>query len=234
MADVTQISSSATPTTLGVLIVHAHPEPASFSTAQMRAAEQALRGGGARVRVIDLYEHWPAVLSRDEFPPFEGPFKPQAEQQRAYADGTLPPDVREHLDTVLEADLLILSFPLWWFSLPAVLKGWVDRVFVMGAMFGGDAHGVFDAAAMRGKRAMVLATTGGAPASFEPGGAFGDLDQFLFHIHRGMFEFVGYEVVPPVVTFGPAHLGDPERAAALQAVREKMRNLLAETAEAAS
>jgi NAD(P)H dehydrogenase (quinone) len=119
---------------------------------------------------------------------------------------------------VLAADLLVLSFPLWWFSLPAVMKGWVDRVFVMGAVFGGDL-GLFDAAALAGRRAVLLVTTGGPASTFAPGGAFGDLDHFLFHVHRGMLEFVGYHPLEPVVTFGPAHLDDAQRDDALRAVR---------------
>ncbi|PRX97178.1 NAD(P)H-dependent oxidoreductase [Allonocardiopsis opalescens] len=201
------------------LIVHAHLEPHSFSAAQMAAAAQALRDAGYRVDVLDLYtEGWAPVLDRDEFGPLDGPFKPQAEQLRAAGDGTLDAAVRAHLDRLLAADLLVLSFPMWWFSLPAILKGWVDRVFVMGGVFGGD-HGLFDEAALAGRRAMLLVTTGGSSESFRPGGAFGPMAEFLFHIHRGMLEFVGYQVLDPVVTYGPARMTAPERASALDAVR---------------
>ncbi|NED72595.1 NAD(P)H-dependent oxidoreductase [Streptomyces sp. SID9944] len=204
------------------LIVHAHPEPHSFSTAQMTAAARTLSEAGYRVEIVDLYaEGWAPVLGRDEFAPVDGPFKPQAEQLRAIADGTLDATVRAHLDRLLAADLLVLSFPLWWFSLPAVLKGWIDRVFVMGGVFGGQ-HGLFEQAALAGRRAMLLVTTGGSRESFQPGGMLGAMDDFLFHIHRGMLEFVGYRVLAPVITYGPAHLTEQERAAALDAVRESV------------
>ncbi|MGK5692453.1 NAD(P)H-dependent oxidoreductase [Streptomyces sp. URMC 128] len=209
------------------LIVHAHPEPRSFSTAQMAAAAESLGEAGYRVDVLDLYaDGWAPVLAREEFAPVEGPFKPQAEQLRAIEEGTLDTAVRAHLDRLLAADLLVLSFPMWWFSLPAVLKGWVDRVFVMGGVFGGD-HGLFGDAALAGKRAMLLFTTGGPGESFRPGGAFGPMDDFLFHIHRGMLEFVGYQVLEPVITYGPARMTDQERAAALDAVRESVARVAA-------
>ncbi|NMO34920.1 NAD(P)H-dependent oxidoreductase [Streptomyces sp. GMY01] len=212
-------TSTAAPT---ALIVHAHPEPHSFSTAQMTAAARTLSEAGYRVEIVDLYaEGWAPVLGRDEFAPVDGPFKPQAEQLRAVADGTLDATVRAHLDRLLAADLLVLSFPLWWFSLPAVLKGWIDRVFVMGGVFGGQ-HGLFEQAALAGRRAMLLVTTGGSRESFQPGGMLGAMDDFLFHIHRGMLEFVGYRVLAPVITYGPAHLTEQERAAALDAVRESV------------
>ncbi|MGA5896841.1 NAD(P)H-dependent oxidoreductase [Streptomyces venetus] len=210
------------------LIVHAHPEPHSFSTAQMTATAESLREAGYRVDVLDLYaDGWAPVLAREEFAPVHGPFKPQAEQLRAVREGTLDAAVRSHLDRLLAADLLVLSFPLWWFSLPAVLKGWVDRVFVMGGVFGGD-HGLFGEAALAGKRAMLLFTTGGPAESFRPGGAFGPMDDFLFHIHRGMLEFVGFEVLDPVITYGPARMTDEERAAALDTVRRSVARVAAE------
>ncbi|MFI1800164.1 NAD(P)H-dependent oxidoreductase [Streptomyces sp. NPDC020379] len=210
------------------LIVHAHPEPHSFSTAQMTTAAQALRAAGYRVDVLDLYsDAWAPVLTREEFAPVEGHFKPQAEQRRAVKDGTLDAAVKAHLDRLLAADLLVLSFPLWWFSLPAILKGWVDRVFVRGGVFGGD-YGLFDEAALAGKRAMLLFTTGGSSESFQPGGAFGSMDDFLFHIHRGMLEFVGYQALAPVVTYGPAGMTDEERIAALDAVRERFAHIAAD------
>lgn len=211
------------------LIVHAHPEPRSFSAAQMTAAARALRETGHRVDVLDLYaEDWGPVLDRDEFPQADGHFKPQAEQLRAVANDGLDATVKDHLDRLMAADLLVLSFPMWWFSVPAILKGWLDRVFVMGAVFGGE-HGIFDDAAMAGRRAMLLITTGGSGDAFRSDGTFGAMDDFLFHIRRGTLEFVGYRVLDPVITYGPAHMDDRERADALAAVTESVTKLAADS-----
>jgi NAD(P)H dehydrogenase (quinone) len=143
------------------LIVHAHPEPSSFSTAQAHRARQTLEADGWAVEFVEL-------------------------------------------------------------SVPAILKGWLDRVFVMGGVAGGDA-GLFETARLAGRRAVVLTTTGGPAEAFTADGAFGDIDRFLFHIHRGMLEFAGYEVLEPVITYGPAHLDDAERAAGLLAVEAAFR-----------
>ncbi|MBT8163745.1 MULTISPECIES: NAD(P)H-dependent oxidoreductase [Arthrobacter] len=217
--------STQTDSRASALIVHAHPETVSFSTAQAHAAAETLRAQGYTVEFIDLYANgWEPVLDRSEFAPFEGPFKPQREQWNAVKDGMLPADVRTDLDAVFRADLLVLSFPLWWFSLPAILKGWMDRVFVMGGVSGGDL-GAFEQAALTGRRAVVLATTGGSADAFTADGAFGDINDFLFHIHRGMFEFVGYDALEPVITYGPAHLDDARRAEALRQVRHTFGNI---------
>ncbi|RZU61162.1 NAD(P)H-dependent oxidoreductase [Zhihengliuella halotolerans] len=207
------------------LIVHAHPERASFNTAQARIAQSALEERGYSVEFIDLYERsWSPVLDRSEFPASERPFKPQQAQLDAFEADTLAPEVRGDLDALLGADLLVLSFPLWWFSVPAVLKGWLDRVLIMGATFGGK-HGLYEQAAMTGRRAVLLTTTGGSPASFERGGAFGDINDFLFHIHRGVLEFVGYDALQPIITYGPAHLEHAARVQALEGIREAFLNL---------
>ncbi|MFD0385748.1 NAD(P)H-dependent oxidoreductase [Streptomyces stramineus] len=71
--------------------------------------------------------------------------------------------------------------------------------------------------------------TGGPSESFQPGGAFGPMDDFLFHIHRGMLEFVGFQVLDPVVTYGLARMADQERVAALEAVRESVARIAADT-----
>lgn len=206
-------------------MVHAHPEPHSFSTAQAGAARETLVQQGYAVEFIDLYaKQWAPVLDRDEFVPFDGPFKPQREQWNAVKGGLLASEVEADLAAVFRADLLVLSFPLWWFSLPAILKGWIDRVFVMGGVSGGDL-GAFDQAALTGRRAVVLATTGGPAETFTHDGAFGAANDFLFHINRGMLEFVGYDALEPVITFGPAHLDDVQRAAALVDVRNAFRDI---------
>ena len=185
----------------------------------MHTAIASLEAQGYAVDLIDLYgRRWDPVLRREEFAPFEGAFKPQREQVRAIANGTLAREVRGDLDAVLRADLLVLSFPLWWFSMPAILKGWLDRVFVMGGVAGADA-GLFETAALAGRRAVVLVTTGGGADAFTSSGTFGGIDDFLFHIHRGVLEFVGYDALRPIVSYGPAHLDDGERAAELHEVR---------------
>lgn len=207
------------------LIVHAHPEPRSFSAAQARAAAEQLSTDGLGVTLLDLYaEGWDPVLSRDQFPGQSGYFKPQTAQLDAVAGGTLTEPVRSHLTLAQDADLLILSFPLWWFSMPAILKGWIDNTFVMGAAFGGE-RGIFADGGMRGKKAMLLVTTGGKQADFAGGtvNGYGELDTFLFHIHRGMLEFCGYEVLRPVVTFAPVRLDDHSRTEALVRVRAAVK-----------
>ncbi|WP_240740945.1 NAD(P)H-dependent oxidoreductase [Deinococcus sp. Arct2-2] len=112
------------------LIVHAHPEPKSFCSAQMWEAARTLEAQGYTVEISDLYPvGWNPELGRNDFEhELVGHFKPQIEQVEAVKHSTFTLDLTAEIEKVRRADLLVFSFPMWWFSLPALLKGWVDRV----------------------------------------------------------------------------------------------------------
>jgi NAD(P)H dehydrogenase (quinone) len=209
-----------------VLIVHAHPEPRSFVGALRDVAVAELTRLGHEVRVSDLHaQEFRADSGRHDFLETADPayLKPQREQLHASERRSFAPDVRAELEKLLWADAIIWTFPLWWFSLPAILKGWVDRVFVMGDVYGGGR--VYATGTLKGRRAMLAFTTGGPAASYAPGGFNGDLNVLLYPIHHGMFRFTGMEVLPPFVVYGPARMSDEERAAALEAWRVRLRGL---------
>lgn len=108
-------------------------------------------------------------------------------------------DIAAEIDKVQWCDLLILQFPLWWYSVPAIMKGWFDRVFVNGLMYG--QFGRFDQGGMRGKRAMVSTTTGCFPGMVGEGGIMGHLDAVLWHLQYGTLAYVGFDVLEPFVTW---------------------------------
>lgn len=122
---------------------------------------------------------------------------------------------------------MIWQFPLWWFGLPAILKGWADRVLAMGRAYGYGrtyGHGVF-----RGKRALLSLTTGGGSEHYEKGGFNGDIHGVLRPIHRGIFEFVGFSVLAPHIVYGPAHMTDEQREDALAAYARRLEAIVDES-----
>ena len=107
-----------------VLLLHAHPDPASFSAALFHAAQQELAAAGHMVDAVDLYaEGFDPVLSRAEW--------------QGYTD---VPANRAHVERdaarVDWAEAIVLVFPVWNFGPPAILKGYLDRVFLPGVSFG--------------------------------------------------------------------------------------------------
>lgn len=208
---------------MNVLVVYAHPEPRSFSAAMKNLAVEVLQAAGHQVQVSDLYAlnftpaGGPADFTLREDPNF---FHYQREQIHATASNSFTPELHAEMDKLLWADLVIFHFPLWWFSLPAILKGWVDRVFAMGFAYGGGQRhetGVF-----RGKRAMLAFTTGGPITSYVAGGSHGDIHELLRHVQYGMFHFVGMDVLPPFIAYGAARVSADERAGYLDAYRQRL------------
>lgn len=216
-----QADPTATTAPLRALIVHAHPDPESFSSAQMRAAAGGLSEAGYNVQVIDLYrEAFEPVLDRGEFGLGPGRFKPAIAQERAYTGGTLAEDVKSHLDMLMKADLLVLSFPLWWYSTPAILKGWLDRVFIPGAVYSDEME--FETAALHGARARLLVTTGVEAERYGARTSFGAIDDLLLPLTRSL-EYVGLAVGRPVVTWRPTRLTPKVRRERLLAVASQFR-----------
>jgi NAD(P)H dehydrogenase (quinone) len=106
-----------------LLFVHAHPVPESLSTALCTAAVETARAKGHDVRLIDLHaEGFNPVMSTDE--------------RRGYTeDVPIPADLVPQVEALQWAEALILVYPTWWYSQPAILKGWMDRVWRPGIAF---------------------------------------------------------------------------------------------------
>jgi putative NADPH-quinone reductase len=216
---------------MNILLLFAHPEPQSFNGAMLRTAIATLEAAGHRVQVSDLYgQPFNPVSDRRNFTTVANAafFKQQKEELYAAAHQGFADEVEAELQKLAWCDVMIWQFPLWWFGVPAVLKGWVDRVFAMGRAYGAGQfyeNGVFS-----GKRALLSLTTGsGSPAeAYQPGGLQGDLLGILRPIHRGMLQFTGFTVLAPQVVYGPARLTDEERAAALATWAARLPGLAAE------
>ena len=115
-----------------ILWVSAHPEPKSLNAALRSDALSALRGADHDIRTSDLYAmRWNPVVTADDFghDPHHR-LLVGARSGQALTEGTLAPDIRAEQRKLAWADAVIVQFPLWWYGMPAILKGWFDRVFV--------------------------------------------------------------------------------------------------------
>lgn len=197
---------------MNVLIVYAHEEPHSFNAAMKKTATRVLEAAGHTVVISDLYRMgFKAVADAQDFLERQDRhvLKRQKEELAAARLGTLSHDILVEQERLRTCDLLILQFPLWWFSMPAILKGWVDRVLTMGFAYGGGKW--YDEGGLKGRKAMLSLTTGGPEHIYTPHGRNGSMDQLLFPIQHGILYFCGFEVLPPFIAYGPAHLDAPKR-----------------------
>lgn len=214
-----------------VLIVFAHPDPAALNRQLVDVAEQTLVQQGHHVLRSDLYGmQWKAAFDEHDFPSRADPARLSfvAESGHSYASGQQAADIAAEQDKLRAADAVILQFPLWWFGMPAILKGWVDRVFAYGLAYGFKGAGNryrYGDGAFKGKRAVLSVTVGGSPDDYSPRGINGPLDQLLFPITHGTLFFPGMDVLPTFAVYGTGRITADGVAAAKTSWRQRVERL---------
>jgi len=134
-----------------ILLVYCHPVPESFCASIRDEAAKTLEGKGHEVRLLDLYA--------EGFDPVMG-----ADERRRYNDlpvGQHP--LPDHIAHLRWAEGLLFVYPTWWYGLPAMLKGWLDRVWAPGVAFSMPEPGAKIGALMTHIRVLGVVTTCGAP-----------------------------------------------------------------------
>uniref|UniRef100_H3CBA8 Ribosyldihydronicotinamide dehydrogenase [quinone] n=1 Tax=Tetraodon nigroviridis TaxID=99883 RepID=H3CBA8_TETNG len=213
-----------------VLIVLAHQSPGSFNAAVCDVAVQELRLQGFRVLLSDLYAmKFRADATRDDIiGELKKPelFQYGDETMSAWKEDRLSNDIVAEQRKVEEADLIIFQFPLYWFSVPAILKGWFDRVFTQGFAF--SLENMYDNGVFKDKKAMLSFTTGAIQTMFQPDGINGDINVTLWPIQNGTLHFCGFQVLAPQIFWCPAHSEPAARTAMLDGWRARLKGLMAE------
>jgi NAD(P)H dehydrogenase (quinone) len=206
---------------MNILLVYAHPEPKSLNGALRDFTVERLEAAGHAVEVSDLYAmNWKATLdAQDSVERRMGaPFHPSLDSKHAFENGLQSADIAREQARLLWADTLILQFPLWWFSMPAILKGWVERVFAYGFAYGVGEHSEvrwgdrYGEGTLAGKRAMLVVTMGGWASHYGPRGVNGPIDDILFPIHHGVLYYPGYEVLPPFLVYRTGRMDETRYA----------------------
>lgn len=219
---------------MNVLIVFAHPEPRSLNGSLKNFTIKRLQDAGHTVQVSDLYAmQWKAVLDADDSTGRDAKerFYPDRDSKHAFANGQQSADIEREQEKLRWADAVILQFPLWWFSMPAILKGWFERVYAYGFGYGvgehsdvhwGDRYGE---GMLAGKRAMLVITTGGWESHYGPRGINGPIDDLLFPIQHGMLYYPGFDVLPPFVTYRTSRTDETQFNTICEALGQRLDSL---------
>ena len=187
---------------MNALIIFAHPEPSSFNAHWAKVTAREFEVQGMTILWSDLY--------KDEFDPVERGthfkyradlqrFDAQREQRHAYTTGSLPSDVATEIDKISKADIVVFHFPLWWFGMPAILKGWMDRVFVYGGMYKSSRR--YDRGMCRGKKALFCVTAGASAQACSYRGYEGETSLILWPAMYPL-RYLGFTVLQPFIIHG--------------------------------
>lgn len=185
-----------------VLIVFAHPEQRSLQASLLNVTIASLEKHGHTVKVSDLYAmDWYPSITESDFPGHEAGtrFQPIRSAADAFTAGQLAADITSEQAKVMWADMIILQFPLWWYSMPAIMKGWMDRV--LNKKFAVFSGGESTKGPLQGKKALIITTVGATEADFSSDGALGDISLTLHPIQKGIFRFIGLDALDPVIGY---------------------------------
>lgn len=209
-----------------VLIVFAHHEAKSFNAALLARSVEELTAQRHEVRVSDLYAmNFNPVATAADFHErrFPDVLQYDREQKHSHLHQSFSADIAGEIEKLLWCDMLILQFPLWWFSVPAIMKGWIDRVFVNGAVYGAGRR--YDTGGLKGRRAMVVTSTAALEGMAAPDGLVGSLDTILWPIQNGTLAYAGCEVLPPFVSWNVNFVDDATRRSYLDGYAARLRML---------
>ncbi len=183
-------------------IVVAHPEPKSFNAHLADVANKTLKARGYEVTISNLYTMGFDPCERAEHyvdPTDSSRFDVHSEQRQASVTRTIPKELKAEIDRLAQADFVILQYPMWWHLPPAILKGWMDRVFIYGDVYKSNFR--FENGRFVGKRAMLSLTVGTSPETYAYNGRSGDIELMLWPINFSL-AYVGFDVLEPHVAYG--------------------------------
>lgn len=190
------------------LVLYAHPNKKSFNNAILQTVVERLQALGQEVRVNDLYEQkFNPVMEMSDF--------------NAVRSGTPPADVALQQEALKWADRLIVMYPIWWSWLPAMLKGWMDRVLTSGFAYKYDDGGVVPL--LRDKQAIIF-TTHGMPESYYKGE--GIYKAYEKMVDAKVFGFCGIEVIAHRYFPSVPYVDETARAAMLEEVKNTLNMLV--------
>jgi NAD(P)H dehydrogenase (quinone) len=191
---------------MNILVIYAHPSAQSFNHSILETFAKPFKAKGHTLVVRDLYGiRFDPVLS--------------AADLDAINRGSARLDIVEEQRHVKEADLIAFIYPVWWFSEPAILKGWIDRVLAMGFAF--KLHEDKPVGLLTGKKAVVFRTCGAGEALFNTGLRAAMETAF----EQGTLHSCGIETVLTRFLYTVDRAAEPERLAMLQQVRKDAEGL---------
>ncbi len=178
---------------MNYLVVYAHPNPKSFCHAIKEEVVACIKKKGENCEVRDLYQMgFNPVLGSSDFVQF--------------LQKKTPEDIQKEQDLIRQADILVFVYPVWWFSMPAILKGYIDRVFFRG--FAYDYKGPMIQGLLKGKKTILLSTTGGPRFAYY---FLGYLLAMKTTIDAGILNFCGIKVALHKYFYAVPTVGDAAR-----------------------
>jgi len=200
------------------LLVTSHPYIESFNFALRNQAIELLHKLDWQVSTSDLYQQgFCPILGPNDFQNHSVEATPNLiEQQKiAHQQSLFNEDIIKEQKKLLNANLLILQFPLWWGSYPAMLKGWIERIISSGYAYGSNFL-------LENKRVLLSVTTGGAKEDSE----IEYYQKKIYELGTDIFTYAKMSVLKPIINHGPAYINDSQRQSLFENSEQQLISLL--------
>lgn len=206
------------------LIVTAHPNTDSYNCALSNRAKSHLKQNNWTVTTSNLHQmNFNPAMGPHDYPtlPADHQGTLAQKQQHALEHDLFCDEIRTEQNKLKQADLVILQFPIWWGSFPAILKGWIERVCGYGFAYG-------PAKQLAGKKLMLSVTTGGAANEAE---CQFYLDKITTMANE-VFGYMAMQISAPHFVHGPASLNQTSREQSLDHFELHLQGIIAPACEA--
>lgn len=188
------------------LIIIAHPRKSSFNFTIQDTLINTFKSNGDQVKVRDLYEiNFSPVLTYDEL--------------KYNKSGKSCPDIAVEQNYIEWADQITFIYPLWWNAFPAILKGYIDRVFTNGFAFRVTENG--PEGLLKHKRVHLITSAGMDEQTLKKSNIFESLRVTQDH---GVFEFCGMQVVSHEYITESTSLSDEEKKGVIERIIERVNS----------
>lgn len=188
------------------LIIYAHPNKESFTNFLSKELENTLKESGNSVKVRDLYElNFDPVLSQKDF--------------ETLNSGNVPEDIKTEHEYITWADTIFFVFPTWWESMPAIMRGYIDRVFSYGFAYGSGESGTIGL--LTGKKGVFIQGAGASKEAFETTGLRNAID--IVH-NTGILKFCGIEPAGHLIFNSVSFVSDEERIQMVEEMKTFVKN----------
>ena len=161
-----------------ILIFFSHPQRDSLTGKIMDSFVEGLNDAGHTTEIADLY--------RENFQPA----LTEKELVNQFINSPMPDDIRAEQERYEKCDAIALVFPIWWWSVPAMMKGWIERVFSAGWAYPVESD--TDSSLLDKRKGLVLCTAGGSEQMYKK---YGTADALKQQLEIGTFSYFGVEQV---------------------------------------
>ena len=176
------------------LIIYSHPNPTSFNAAIRQTIEKKFLKAQIEYATRDLYAlNFNSILNGMDFESFKS--------------GKIPTDIAREQDYIKKAEILLFIYPIWWFGMPSILKGYIERIFSLGFAYAMTEQG--PQGILTDKKVVILNTTGGPRNSYEQ---YGFNTALKTTMADGIFGFCGMSVLSHKYFYGVPTISHEERS----------------------